>query len=657
MRELLTMEVVLAALLVSSFTIVGVVALWAATSPGPWFVRAIVVIGILLPLLLIPAYEPFLTLALEAAFVVAGVRAWRSRHTATKTVSSDSINTGAVDAGRPKSLQFSLVTLLWMTAIAAIAVAIGARIVKDLPPQNAQAWITIALNGFASGAAVLVGAWLAASKRKFLAVPAVILMSLLLGLALIWQDWLVISILQQYGWPPDSRYWQQLQQVAAEYLRNLWLRSAAVNIASMVLTSLAVGLTAWLWTTAAARRQPAAGGEIRDARHQTGSQFAAKAACAGLMLMALFFPAVVVWELLNPLPIPRVDVPNPNGYDDIVAAGKAIQGGSPILNTMVEPKSTDELAAEIAKFKPVFDRIRLGLSRPSQVRVWPADGNFAGNQNVIPFADIQALRAVGRALSREAELAQQQGRYSDAATIAIENMHYSQACARGGLLINYLIAVAIEGVGQYSLYPSIKHLSPETCRDVILALEAIEAEREPLDDLRRREQIWEENAYGWHGHLQVFLQRLTNTYGANYENVRQDVLPKTQAINRLMMIELALRHYHSATDAWPETLNELAPKFVSEVPIDPFDPEGRELRYVRTKDNFLLYSVGYDGDDDGGRPPANEGLGTFIDWRTDGDLRLDIYFENMLAADAAEAEAEAAAEDEETGEPELDAVE
>jgi hypothetical protein len=351
-------------------------------------------------------------------------------------------------------------------------------------------------------------------------------------------------------------------------------------------------------------------------------------------------------------------MPNPNGYDDFVAAGKAIQGGSPILDTAVEPKSTDELAAEIAKFRPTFDLIRRGLSRPSQVYVWPAEGNFAQNQNVLPYAEIQALRSVARALMRDAELAQQQGRFADAARIAVENLRFSQASARGGLLLNYLIAMAIEGIGQSSLYRAIPELEPDTCREIIAALERIEAGREPLEDFRMRERIWEEHAYGWHYHLQVFLQRLTNSYGGNYENVRQDLLPKTQAINRLMIIDLALRQYHSATGAWPDTLNELAPNFVSEVPIDPYDPQGGELRYLRTADGYLLYSVGYDGDDDGGRPPAIQaGSNTYIDWRTDGDFRPDIYYENMFAADAAEAAAEAAAEGEGSDELELDAVE
>jgi hypothetical protein len=641
MRDLFLMEIVLAALLVSSFTIVGAVALWAATSPRHWFARASVVVAFLSPLLLIPAYEPFLTLSLEAAFVVAGVRAWRSRRDANNSIAKDSLATIAAGAARPKSLQFSLVTLLWLTAIAAIGVAIVTRVIKNLPPQNPQAWVTIALNGFAGSVAVLFGAWIATSKRRVFAIPAAVVLSLLLGLMLGWQDWFVGSILQQSGWPPNLAYWQQLQQWS-EGLRYYLVRSAAVNVTTMLLTTLAVALTVWLWVAAA--WQPSAVGEIYVARRRSSAQLAAGAACVALVLFAAAFPAAVVVELLNPLPIPRVELPNPNGYDDFVAAGKAIQGESPILNTMVEPKSTAELAAEIAKFRPAFDRIRLGLSRPCQVRAWPS-GNFGKTGSILPFADIQAIRSVARALSREAELAQQQGQFADAAAIGIENMRFGQATGHGGLLINYLVAVAIEGIGQYSVYPTIPHLDPEARRKTIAALEEIEATRESLDDVRMRDRIWDENAYGWHGHLQTFLHDLTDSYGGNHENVRQNVLPKIQAINRLMIIELALRQYHSARGAWPETLSELAPKFASKIPKDPFDPEGRELRYSRTADGYLLYSLGYDRDDDGGRPSVHRAeSGAYTDWQNDGDLRLDKYYEAefaMIALDkAAAAESE-----------------
>lgn len=48
----------------------------------------------------------------------------------------------------------------------------------------------------------------------------------------------------------------------------------------------------------------------------------------------------------------------------------------------------------------------------------------------------------------------------------------------------------------------------------------------------------------------------------------------------------------------PETLEQLVPEFLPEVPADPFD--GKPLRYIVGDDAYLIYSVGYDFVDDGG---------------------------------------------------------
>lgn len=48
----------------------------------------------------------------------------------------------------------------------------------------------------------------------------------------------------------------------------------------------------------------------------------------------------------------------------------------------------------------------------------------------------------------------------------------------------------------------------------------------------------------------------------------------------------------------PETLAALVPEFLESVPVDPFD--GNEMRYRRDGDSYLLYSIGWDLDDDGG---------------------------------------------------------
>lgn len=54
----------------------------------------------------------------------------------------------------------------------------------------------------------------------------------------------------------------------------------------------------------------------------------------------------------------------------------------------------------------------------------------------------------------------------------------------------------------------------------------------------------------------------------------------------------------------PENLNELTPQFLSATPSDPFD--GAPLRYHRLAKGYVIYSVGSDGHDDGGREkPGN----------------------------------------------------
>ena len=66
------MYVLLSLLLICSFACIGLVALWAATSRRHWFLRTIAVGGPLCVLLLVPAYEPLVAFAVEAA-MIAGV--------------------------------------------------------------------------------------------------------------------------------------------------------------------------------------------------------------------------------------------------------------------------------------------------------------------------------------------------------------------------------------------------------------------------------------------------------------------------------------------------------------------------------------------------------------------------------------------------------
>lgn len=74
---------------------------------------------------------------------------------------------------------------------------------------------------------------------------------------------------------------------------------------------------------------------------------------------------------------------------------------------------------------------------------------------------------------------------------------------------------------------------------------------------------------------------------------------RAQTIVKLAEVACALERYHLRHGAFPETLDQLAPGILSTSPLDPMNNE--PFHYRRTDDGwYLLYSVGLNGQDDGG---------------------------------------------------------
>ena len=85
----------------------------------------------------------------------------------------------------------------------------------------------------------------------------------------------------------------------------------------------------------------------------------------------------------------------------------------------------------------------------------------------------------------------------------------------------------------------------------------------------------------------------------------------SDALSRMLLIELALRTYRLDRGAYPATLGQLVPAYLPSVPIDPFS-NGQPFRYQLVRRRYLLYSVGPDTVDNGGEPillPKKDGGG------------------------------------------------
>src|SRR5262249_55126723 len=84
---------------------------------------------------------------------------------------------------------------------------------------------------------------------------------------------------------------------------------------------------------------------------------------------------------------------------------------------------------------------------------------------------------------------------------------------------------------------------------------------------------------------------------------------RNEQVRRNLHVAFALIAFHRDQNRYPKKLNELAPKYLAQVPSDLFS--GKVLLYRPADKGFLLYSVGPNGIDEDGRwhddtPPGDD---------------------------------------------------
>jgi hypothetical protein len=105
--------------------------------------------------------------------------------------------------------------------------------------------------------------------------------------------------------------------------------------------------------------------------------------------------------------------------------------------------------------------------------------------------------------------------------------------------------------------------------------------------------------------IRELMPRLTNFSKAHRRN---------QANLRCALCAVAAERYRVRRGAWPASLKELADQgLIESVPIDPFD--GQPIRYKRVVgEGVSVYSVGDDGEDNGGALNRERPLQPGTDW-------------------------------------------
>jgi hypothetical protein len=107
-------------------------------------------------------------------------------------------------------------------------------------------------------------------------------------------------------------------------------------------------------------------------------------------------------------------------------------------------------------------------------------------------------------------------------------------------------------------------------------------------------------------------EQLSLLVGTSYRKVFE-LHYRTWAINRATVLRLAIHWYRSEHNGeFPPTLDNLVPRYLRQLPTDPFSATPRPFGYLRG-DRPILYSVGLNGMDDLGSSARPNGIARPVD--------------------------------------------
>jgi hypothetical protein len=240
--------------------------------------------------------------------------------------------------------------------------------------------------------------------------------------------------------------------------------------------------------------------------------------------------AVIGWLVLTaPQPPAQPPLPQPNGYDDLLEAGRML---SP-LSRRVNDLGTEELASLVEENAAALRLARAGLRKECLVSL---EYSISYATNRAP--DFTSLKRLASAFHAEGRLAEDQGRYGDAARAYLDTIRFGHECSRGGLIIDMLIGVACRSIGSRGLQGIVDGLPADACLQAVQQLEEMEARAEPASVIAERERAWSRYSFGWRGRIAALMMR------QSLQRSQQKIAAKLQAqqqAERTLRLELAER--------------------------------------------------------------------------------------------------------------------
>jgi hypothetical protein len=306
-----------------------------------------------------------------------------------------------------------------------------------------------------------------------------------------------------------------------------------------------------------------------------------------LFCIASLFPVAFFYRLLTPTPIPKPDLPVPNGFDDFVAAGRMIGPNTAAKFGAWDQLTQEQLGFELEKNAEAFNRMRRGFRKaslhPYIFEPWRQD-------------DAIALRRLYDALRGKTAFARRSGDLEFELENNFDLLRLAHAESRGMAVSDFSgVMDALEWDAHVGIWNLRNKLSADQSKSLIAELIDLDRRREPWAARVERQRIIQENG-GWQRHAALILEEWSGTEHDDWR--RSEHLRRVTEL-RILIIELSLRAYQLDQGRRPARLSDLVPEYLPAVPQDPFS-DG-DMKYRLAGDSYELYSIGPDGIDDGGK--------------------------------------------------------
>ena len=196
-----------------------------------------------------------------------------------------------------------------------------------------------------------------------------------------------------------------------------------------------------------------------------------------ILVVTAVLVAIVVVLSVGRIGAPSV-LPNPNGYDDLLKASRVVAGKIDNASDL----DHEGLRSLVATNAEALRLLRVGLAHRCAVPTGEQITNFAGISR-----DLIGLKSLAKLLSAEGRLAEMENRPSDAARSYVDTIRLGSAMSSGGLMMNRLVGIACEGMGNIPLVKLLPKLTCEQIRPLIVDLQQIDDGTVPWREVLQNE--------------------------------------------------------------------------------------------------------------------------------------------------------------------------